>query len=44
MTSDVFWVGKQVGQAAYDFTKQAHVVKYLIRVGTQVDQKYPKNI
>ena len=35
MTSD-FWVGRQVGQAASDFTKQAYVVKYLIRVNRQV--------
>ena len=35
MTSD-FYVGKKVGQAASDFTKQAYVVKYLIRVGRQV--------
>ena len=43
MTSD-FWVGTQVGQATSDFTKQAYVVKYLIRVGTQVGQKCPPNI
>ena len=34
-TSD-FQVGRQVGQAESDFTKQAYVVKYLIRVGRQV--------
>ena len=39
MTSD-FQVGK-VGQAGSDFTKQAYVVKYLIR---QVGQKCPENI
>ena len=31
MTSD-FLVGKQVGQAKCDFTKQAYVAKYLIKV------------
>ena len=41
MTSD-FQVGRWVDQAASDFTKWAYVVKYLIRVGTQVGQKYPK--
>ena len=35
MTSD-FQVGRYLGQAASGFTKQAFVVKYLIRVGTQV--------
>ena len=43
MMSD-FQVGKQVGQAASDFTMQAYVVKYLIRVGRQVGQQYLKNI
>ena len=32
MASD-FQVGKQVGHAASDFTKQAYVVKYLIYIG-----------
>ena len=35
-TYDVRFLGKQVGQAACDFTKQAYVVKYLIRIGRQV--------
>ena len=35
MTSDL-QVGRQVGQAPSDFTKQAYVVKYLIKVGRQV--------
>ena len=35
MTSD-FQVGRYLGQAASGFTKQAYVVKYLIRVGRQV--------
>ena len=35
MTSD-FWVDTQVGHGASDCTKQAYVVKYLIRVGRQV--------
>ena len=47
-TYDVRFLGRQVGQAAADFTKQAYVVNYLIRVGRQVSrqvgQKYPKNI
>ena len=33
---DVRFLGRQVGQAASDFTKQTYVVKYLIRVGRQV--------
>ena len=33
---DVRFLGRQVGQTASDFTKQAYVVKYLIRVGRQV--------
>ena len=33
-TYDVRFLGRQVGQAASDFTKQAYVLKYLIRVGT----------
>ena len=33
---DVRFLGRQVGQATSDFTKQAYVVKYLIRVGRQV--------
>ena len=32
-TYNVRFLGRQVGQAASDFTKQAYVVKYLIRVG-----------
>ena len=32
-TYDVRILGRQVGQAASDFTKYAYVVKYLIRVG-----------
>ena len=39
-TYEVRFLGKQVGQAASDFTKQAYVVKHLMRVG----QKCPKNI
>ena len=39
-TNDVRFLGRQVGQAASDFTIQAYVVKYLIRVG----QKYKTNI
>ena len=39
-TYDVRFLGMWVGQAESDFTKQAYVVKYLIRVG----QKYQKNI
>ena len=30
---DVRFLGRYVGQAASDFTKEAYVVKYLIRVG-----------
>ena len=43
MTLD-FQVGRQVGQAASDFTTQTYVVKYLIRVGKQVSKwvKMPK--
>ena len=40
MMSD-FQVGKQVGQAASDFTMQAYVLKYLILVGRS---KMPKKI
>ena len=43
-THDVRFLGRQVGQAAADFTKQAYVVKYLIRVCRQVVQKCPKYI
>ena len=32
-TYDMRFLGRQVGLAASDFTKQAYVVKYLIRVG-----------
>ena len=32
----VRFLGRQVGQAASDFTKQAYVVNHLIRVGRQV--------
>ena len=32
-TYGVRFLGGQLGQAASDFTKQAYVVKYLIRVG-----------
>ena len=41
-TYGVRFSGRQVGQAASDFTKYAYVVKYLIRVGRQVKnaQKY----
>ena len=40
MTSD-FQVGRyQVGRAPSDFTKQAYVVKYLIRVGTVPNNSY----
>ena len=35
-TYDVRFLGRQVGQTESDFTKQAYVVKYLIRVGRQV--------
>ena len=35
-TYGVRFLGRQVGQAASDFTTQAYVVKYLIRVGRQV--------
>ena len=35
-TYDVRFLGRQVGQAPSDFSKQAYVVKYLIRVGRQV--------
>ena len=35
-TYDVRFLGRQVGQATSDFTKQAYVVKYLIWVGRQV--------
>ena len=33
---DVRFLGRQVSQAASDFTIQAYVVKYLISVGWQV--------
>ena len=33
---DIRFLGRQVGQAASDFTKQAYVVNHLIRVGRQV--------
>ena len=35
-TYEVRFLGRQVGQAASDFTKQAYVVKCLMRVGRQV--------
>ena len=38
-TYDVGFLGDQVGQAESDFTKQAYVAKYLIRVGRS---KIPK--
>ena len=35
-TYDVRFWSRQVAQAASDFTKQAYVIKHLIRVGRQV--------
>ena len=32
-TYDVRFLGRRVGQAASDFTKEAYVVNHLIRVG-----------
>ena len=39
-----FWVGKQVGQASSDFTKQAYVLSKVSDERRQVGQKCPKNI
>ena len=37
-TYDIRFLGRQVGQAPSDFTKQAYVVKYLITLGCQIDE------